>query len=104
MCEQAQFLEEEIDAKGTRRGRPSRSCVDQLVAKSRGWKCGEAAGTRTRDPRLKRPLLYQLSYHPNSFDLCLPRLAGRRAASASPADAGGGDSRRASRELSLSIA
>ena len=27
---------------------------------------GEAAGTRTRDPRLKRPLLYQLSYRPAS--------------------------------------
>ena len=26
--------------------------------------CGEAAGTRTQDPRLKRPLLYRLSYRP----------------------------------------
>ena len=25
---------------------------------------GETAGTRTQDPRLKRPLLYQLSYRP----------------------------------------
>jgi hypothetical protein len=29
---------------------------------------GESAGTRTQDPRLKRPLLYRLSY----------RLEGRR--------------------------
>lgn len=29
-----------------------------------GYAGGEAAGARTRDPRLKRPLLYQLSYRP----------------------------------------
>src|SRR5580658_6304677 len=33
---------------------------------ARGWACdgacGELAGTRTQDPRLKRALLYQLSY------------------------------------------
>lgn len=31
---------------------------------------GEAAGARTRDPRLKRPLLYQLSYRPPTADRC----------------------------------
>ncbi len=35
---------------GIERGRP-------------GWEgCGELAGARTQDPRLKRALLYQLSY------------------------------------------
>ncbi len=29
--------------------------------------CGEAAGTRTQDPRLKRPLLYRLSYRPKGL-------------------------------------
>ena len=30
---------------------------------------GEAAGTRTQDPRLKRPMLYQLSYRPADCQL-----------------------------------
>ena len=33
-----------------------------------GNRGGEAAGARTRDPRLKRPLLYQLSYRPPTAD------------------------------------
>ena len=40
----------------------SHPCLSQTL-KNRG-SIGEAGGTRTRDPRLKRPLLYLLSYRP----------------------------------------
>ena len=41
---------------GTRRG--AKAVIDSQGS------CGEAAGTRTQDPRLKRPMLYRLSYRP----------------------------------------
>ena len=36
--------------------------VDSFVSKDSGQWNGELAGNRTQDPRLKRALLYQLSY------------------------------------------
>ena len=39
---------------------------------------GGLTGARTRDTRLKRPLLYQLSYEPSSSRTPLPRFAWRQ--------------------------
>ena len=47
----------------TQHGNPSAGKQNQLAI------AGGLAGTRTRDQRLKRPLLYRLSYQPTKSDL-----------------------------------
>ena len=48
---------------------------------SETWIATEGAGTRTLDPRLKRPLLYRLSYTPNLLSTHDLQHCSRRATS-----------------------
>ena len=56
------------------------TCTNHIKSPSVIWGFlyGGLTGARTRDTRLKRPLLYQLSYEPSSSRTPLPRFAWRQ--------------------------